>query len=223
LQFSVVETVVICKQTEVAMKSNTKRMVNVLLVVASFAAGGQALAQPGQMMSNEDMQNIMQNRGGGGPGYGNWGMGPGMMGMGGYGPGMMGGGYGQGMMGGMGMGMMGMGGMGMGMMGMGGMGSMMLDLNDEQQKKADAIHDDLHKRNWALMGKMRDESRNLRDLYRASPRDAKKIGAVYAKIFDLKRQMIESMIDAQNRQEALLTKEQKEQLQQWRGHMPWYQ
>jgi len=201
------------------MKSNTRCIAKVLLLVASLAAGAQALAQPGQMMSNQDMQNMMQNRGSGpGYNYGNWGMGPGMMGMGGYGSGMMGGGYGQGMMGGMG----GMG--GMGMMGMGGTGPMMmLNLTDDQQKKADAIYDELHKRHWDLMGKMSDESRKLRDLYRASPRDAKQIGAVYAKMFDYKRQVIESMIDAQNRQEALLTKEQKEQLQQWRGHMPWYQ
>lgn len=150
----------------------------------------------------------------------------------GYGPGMMGqgmmGGYGMrhGMGMGMGMGMMGPGmgmmGPGMGMMNMGpgmmgqGMGMMgafyALDLSDDQQKKLTQIQDSLRKQHWEQMGKIQDEYAKLRDLYAADARDPSAIGAQAQRIFDLRRQMIESSVDAGNRMEAVLTAEQKAQL-----------
>ncbi len=150
-----------------------------------------------------------------------WGMmGPGMM-MGGYGsgygmgPGMMGGGMMDMMMGGgmMGGGMGGMGMMGPGMMG-GGMG--MLDLSSEQRAKLRQIEDEQRKKNRDLYAKIEDESVKLRDLYDTDTPDARKIGAAYDKIFGLKRQAIVSGIEAQNKARAVLTKEQQEQLKQWR-------
>ena len=152
--------------------------------------------------------------GGYGPGYGyGYGMGPGMMG--GYG--MM---HGPGMMGGYGMmhgpGMMG----GEGMMygpGMTGMGPVwMLNLTDEQRAKIGKLQGELRKKQWATMGQIMDEREKLFELYSADSPDAKKVGAVYGKIFDLRRQMIEATIDTQNRMQALLTKEQRAQLDQWR-------
>lgn len=152
--------------------------------------------------------------GGYGPGYGyGYGMGPGMMG----GPGMM---HGPGMMGGYGMmhgpGMMGGEGMmyGPGTMGMGPV--WMLDLTDEQRAKISKLQNDLRKKQWATMGQIMDEREKLFELYSADSPDAKKVGAVYGKIFDLRRQMIEAAIDTQNRTQALLTKEQRAQLGQWR-------
>lgn len=137
--------------------------------------------------------------------------------MGGYGGAMMGG-HGYGMPGGM------MGGHGGGMM-----GSMMspsmgmvqsLDLSDEQRAKINALSDDLKHRNWTTMGEMMDEMPKLRDLYHADPRDAAAIGKEYQKIFELKRQMIEAMIDSQNKVEATLTPEQKKRLKEMRAKMP---
>jgi Spy/CpxP family protein refolding chaperone len=133
-------------------------------------------------------------------------MGPGGMG----GPGMMGPGMG---------GMMGMG-PGMGMMGMGGgmgMGSLaMLNLSDEQRAKVNKIHDELQKKNWDTQGKILEESAKLRDLYDADTPDAKKISAVYERIYALKRQTIEASIEAHNKMRAVLTKEQQDQLKTWR-------
>lgn len=161
---------------------------------------------------------------GGGGKYRGYGMGHmGMMG----GPGMMGMGP-MGMMGGMGhMGMMGMmGGMGPKMMGgpgmmgmghgmMGGMGPLhMLDLSDEQRAKIRSIQENVRKQHWEIMGRIMDESSKLYDLFAADKPDPKKIGSVYGKIFDLKRQMIETSIDARNQMEGVLTKEQHEQLEQ---------
>lgn len=147
--------------------------------------------------------------------------------------GMMGMGQGMGMGGGMGMGhgMMGMDhggmmGMSQGMMGGGmmGMGPMaMLNLSDEQRDKLNKINDALHKQHWETMGKIMEEGTKLRDLYDADTPDAKKIGAVYERIFALQRQKIEAGIEAQNKMRAVLTKEQQEQLKQMRrGGMPMY-
>ncbi len=156
--------------------------------------------------------------GGYGPGYGyGYGMGEGM------GPGMMGGYgmmHGPGMMGGYGMmhdpGMMGGEGMmyGPGMMGMGPV--WMLNLTDEQRAKISKLQGELRKKQWATMGQIMDERQKLFELYSADSPDAKKVGAVYGKIFDLRRQMIEAAIDTQNHTQALLTKEQRAQLDQWR-------
>ena len=136
---------------------------------------------------------------GGGGKYRSYGMGPGMMGMGHMG-----------MMGGMGhMGMMGDPGM------MGGMGPLhMLDLSDEQWAKIRTIQAGVRKQHWQAMGKIMDESSVLQELFAVDKPDSKKIGAVYDKIFALRRQMIESGIEAHNQIEAVLTKEQHEQLEQ---------
>jgi Spy/CpxP family protein refolding chaperone len=127
--------------------------------------------------------------------------------------GMMGGGMMDMMMGG------GPGG-GIGMMGggmMGGMGPVwMLDLTDEQRGKIEKIHDDVRRKNWDTWGKIMDEQSKLRDLYLGETVDARKVGAAYAGIAKLQQQVIESGVEAHNRVQAVLTKEQKEQLRQWR-------
>ncbi|MGE5241359.1 MAG: Spy/CpxP family protein refolding chaperone [Bacteroidota bacterium] len=153
-----------------------------------------------------------------GGGYGPYGMGPGMMGGygGGYGmgPGMMGG-YGGGY--GMGPGMMGgYGGYGMGpgMMGYGALNG--LDLSDEQRSKIDKIFDAERKQHWGIMGQMLEEQNKLRDLYNADQPDPKKVGAAYGQIAKLRQQMLETHVQASNQMQQVLTKEQREQLQQWR-------
>lgn len=134
------------------------------------------------------------------------GYGPGMMG--GYGRGgMMGGyGYGGGMMGGYGPG---------GMMGFGGP-LYQLDLNDQQLGKISQIQDETRRKNWSVMGKLLDERAHMRDLFLAEKRDPAAIGKQAMKIADLRRQMLEASVDAHNRIEALLSKEQKEQLRSYR-------
>lgn len=157
--------------------------------------------------------------------------GPGMMwgsGRDGYGPGMMGnsGAYGPGMMGGrgfadMGSGMMGgwgrhFGDMGLGMMGMFDPGWQGLDLSDQQRDKLDQIQDETRKKNWTTMGHLLDEQAHLRDLLKADKADPTAVGKVYMKIADLQRQMLETGVEARNRMEALLTKEQKSKREKYR-------
>lgn len=137
-----------------------------------------------------------------------------MMGSGMMGPGMMGHGYGM-----MGPGMMGQGMMGYGMMGPGmmrGYGPMWLpDLKEDQQKKVSAIFEELHKKRWDLMTKMQGDYAKLRELYAADKRDPAAIGNQYKKISDLRRQIVELSVDASNRMEAVLNKEQKERLRSY--------
>ncbi len=146
-------------------------------------------------------------------------MGSGMMGMSGYDDGcpwMMGGDM-------MAMGPdMGMMGRHRGMMGGYGPGAA-LNLSDQQQKKVMQIQGEVRKKHWELMGKMNDEYAKLRQLYYSGQRDAAAIGKQQQRIFDLRRQMMESSIDVQNRMEAVLTPEQREKRRGygWGGMMGW--
>ncbi len=90
----------------------------------------------------------------------------------------------------------------------------MLDLSDEQRGKIEKIHDDTRRKNWDTYGKIMDEQSKLRDLYSGETVDAKKVGAVYGGIAKLQQQVIEASVEAHNRVQAVLTKEQKEQLKQ---------
>ena len=147
--------------------------------------------------------------------WGSYGYGYGMMG-----PGMMmgGGGIGYGGMGQMmgGNGMMGMGSMmgGYGMMGMGGMmsGYAMLDLSSKQWDQLNDLQIKLQKQHWQLMGKMIDQQDDVRKAWNAAKPDPKKVGAAYAKLFELQRQAIEERVAIMNKMYDQLTDKQREQL-----------
>lgn len=189
---------------------NSQRLFTLLLTTAALLAAP-AHAQPARPDNT--------------PGYG-----PGMMG--GYGPGMMGsygrggmmgGGYGGGPGQGYGPGMMGGGGMMGGMMGPYGREGMMglgplqaLDLDEQQIGKINQIRDELRRKSWNAMGKLQDEQAQMRDLFLAEKRDPAAIGKQSMKIAELRRQLLEAQIDAHNRIEALLSKEQKAQLRSYR-------
>ena len=134
--------------------------------------------------------------------------------------GMMGSGGSMGMMGGGHMGMMG-GGDHMGMMGnmMGGGGHMGmmnkykgLGLSDEQKQQMSDIKYKLRKEHWAIMGQMIDQHAALQKAYAGERPDPAAVGAVYGKIFDLKRQMIEARLAAKNSAKDVLTEEQRAQM-----------
>ena len=162
-------------------------------------------------------------RAGYGPGAGYHRRGPG-----GYGPGASGRGDGYGgpwMMGddyggyGMGWGMMG-GGYGMGPSMMGGYGRFAagLNLSDAQQKKIAAIEDAQFKKQWALMPQMRaamvDYSRDVIGTeinVDAAMKAAKAVDG-------LRLQMLRNHLETTNQINAVLTKEQRVQLQRFR---PW--
>jgi Spy/CpxP family protein refolding chaperone len=125
-------------------------------------------------------------------GYGPYGMGPGMMyGNGGYygmGPGMM---YGYGY-----------GGRGYGW----GAG---LNLTDEQRSKIGKIQQDLRSKQWDLMGKIQDEYAR-----RAAAADEAAAGKADDQIAALQQQMFNNGADARKQIDAVLTKEQRQRLEQ---------
>ena len=123
--------------------------------------------------------------------------------------GMMGGGH-MGMMGGGHMGMMGnmMDGGHMGMMGK----FKGLDLSDEQKAKMSEIQYKLRKKHWEIMGPMIDQQAALHKAYAGDRPDPVAVGAVYGKIFDLKRQMIEARLSAKNSAMDVLSEEQLAQM-----------
>ena len=134
--------------------------------------------------------------------------------------GMKGSGGSMGMMGGGHMGMMGGGdhrGMMGNMMGGGGHMGMMnkykgLGLSDEQKQQMSDIKYKLRKEHWAIMGQMIDQHAALQKAYAGDRPDPAAVGAVYGKIFDLKRQMIEARLAAKNSAKDVLTEEQRAQM-----------
>ena len=90
----------------------------------------------------------------------------------------------------------------------------MLGLNPDQRSRIKKIELDLRKQLYSLKGNTLDSEAQLYDLYSAEKPDPKKIGAVYGKIFDVRRQMIEARIDAMNRAHDVLSKEQLAKLKQ---------
>jgi len=162
--------------------------------------------------------------GGYGPGYG---YGPGMMGgyyghmgrgmMGGYGPGY---GMGPGMMGGYG----GYGpgyGMGPGMMGgYGGYGyGYGLNLSDEQRSKIVAIQREDYEKRWKLMDKMHEEGGPMDLMW--GPYDEKAARKAYQQMAEAQKEMFELNLQTRKRIDAVLTPEQREQMQRgWRGRGP---
>lgn len=184
------------------------KQASIAAAIALSAIGLSAHAQqpPAAMHMHQPMM--------GGPGYG---YGPGPGGPREMGPGMMWGGHphmGPGMMGGyrgygMGPGMM-MGGYGLGAI-------YRLDLSDDQRRQLAKIDDELRRKNWDLMGKMQDEMARLRDAtWAADKRDRNAILAASKRMSELRLQMLENRLDAEDRGEALLTAPQKEQLKELR-------
>lgn len=167
--------------------------------------------------------------GGYGPGAG---MGPGMMGpgmMGGYGmgPGMMGGfGMGPGMMGGFGMGpgmMGGYGGYGMGPGMMGGYGGYGygLDLSDEQRTKIGEAQQEFAQKHWELMGKLHQQGGPMSFAFGPGGVDEKAARKAYEAMADAQKQMFELSLQTRKKIDAVLTPEQREQMQRgWRGRGP---
>jgi len=91
------------------------------------------------------------------------------------------------------------------------------DLSDAQRGKIQDILDELRRAHWKSMGEEMEYSTQLRRLYAAEPLDAKAIGEAYAKIFDIKRKMIEGGIEAEKKAMDVLTDEQRKLLRSWKG------
>ncbi len=95
-----------------------------------------------------------------------------------------------------------------------------LDLDQDQKDKIREIQREARKIHWELEDKIEEVSDQLFEQYQYPKRDAKAIGKIYGKIFDLRRQIIENGIIAGNKVEEVLTKEQwkslkKHKMKKW--------
>ena len=137
-----------------------------------------------------------------------YGMGPGMMGGYGNGAGMMQG-YGHG---GYGMGPGGYG-MGPGMMGgYGGADYWGLDLTAEQRKKIEQIQEETAQARWQLMGAMHQQGYHMHGMFGPGSLDEQEARKAFQVMTDTQKAMFELTLGARKRVEAVLTKEQIEQL-----------
>jgi len=111
--------------------------------------------------------------------------------------------------------------MGAGMLGHGmGIGYMMspaimltLGLSPEQKAKISQIQAQARKKQWPVMGDLREERIRLHELMSSdSGPDPATAAAQYQKVQDLERQLFEGTLLARNQVEATLTPEQKEKL-----------
>ena len=101
-------------------------------------------------------------------------------------------------------------GMGPGMMGgYGPEGYNSLKLSDEQRGKIADIQEDVRRKQWALMGSMHEQQFRGRGTEAPSDAEARK---TYQAAADLRKQMFENSLDARKRIDAVLTKEQREQM-----------
>lgn len=168
-----------------------------LAALAAACLSTVAAAQMGGGMNHPGM----------GPGMGGQGMGPGMkggadcpmgqaMGGRGHGPGMMGGRHG-----------------GAGRMGGPGLKDLeALNLTDEQRGRMKEIRRDLQRRNHALMASLRETRWKGQDLAKSGPVDVAAAKKLYDEGAAVHKQMFEARLEARAKAEAVLTKEQREQL-----------
>lgn len=128
-----------------------------------------------------------------------------------HGP-MMGGG----MMGGYGAQGMGPGMMGPGMMGpgtMGGYGDPGIDLSDEQRAKIADIRREAARKQWELMGRLHEQQFHMHDFFGPGKVDESAARKAYDQMAAAHKQMFETTLEARQRVNAVLTDEQRKQLE----------
>lgn len=129
------------------------------------------------------------------------GMGPGMIGGYGSGPGMMGGfGMGPGMM-----------------FGYTNDAYAGLDLTLEQQKTIASIHEQTSTAMWQHMGTMHGQGSHMQGMFGAGPVDEAATRKSFQTMTDTQKAMFELQLDARNKIDAVLTKDQREKLIRYRN------
>lgn len=108
-----------------------------------------------------------------------------------------------------------------GMMPQGQMNPMaMLKLTEEQQKQLSEIANQARTEGVNLMKRMTEAAQELPKLMSSAQPDPQTIGAAYAKIFEVQRQMIEAAVANYNEQLSVFTEEQRKMWNAMRKQMP---
>lgn len=88
-----------------------------------------------------------------------------------------------------------------------------LDLGSEQRRRINVIEQDLRRKQWPLMRRMRHTMRSVA-LYRNGKFDEHAVRQGQAEAEAIRRQMFENRLDAHKQVDALLTPQQRQQLSQ---------
>lgn len=99
-----------------------------------------------------------------------------------------------------------------------------LNLSSDQKSKVSKIRKAVRAKHMELMDEMMDAQDKLQELYDADKLDAAAISKQHKVVEDLRRQMVESSVDAHNQISDILTKEQRDKLRERRreyGPMMW--
>jgi Spy/CpxP family protein refolding chaperone len=91
-----------------------------------------------------------------------------------------------------------------------------LKLQADQRAKIIEIQDELRRENWRRLGDILEQRARLRDLAYADPENTTQLRSIHERITGLRQEMAEARLDARERQLALLTDAQQENLRQLR-------
>jgi Spy/CpxP family protein refolding chaperone len=99
----------------------------------------------------------------------------------------------------------------------------LLDLSEEQAAKVEKIVADARQMQWSLANESIAASAKLNELLGTEKPDQKAVASAYRALSDLRLKRLELGLDTRAKVDAVLTKEQREQLQSWRGGWmgPW--
>ena len=95
-----------------------------------------------------------------------------------------------------------------------------LRLSEEQQAKLTEIQRDFQRKQWNLMGSIRETRWKQQDAMKAAELDVAAAQRNFEAIAKARREMFDAAVDARKRIEAVLTKEQLEALRQRRAASP---
>lgn len=87
-----------------------------------------------------------------------------------------------------------------------------LSLSSEQEQKINDLSESLRSHNWNEIGKIISSAEKLRNLYAEPKPNAEAIGESFKQIFDIKREMIVTLIDTENKAYDVLTEDQRQML-----------
>ena len=87
-----------------------------------------------------------------------------------------------------------------------------LNLSAEQRKQIDQIQQETAKARWQLMGAMREQGYHMRGMYGPGALDEQEASKAFQAMTETRKAMFELSLGTRKRIEAVLTKEQLEQL-----------
>ena len=95
-----------------------------------------------------------------------------------------------------------------------------LDLSDAQRSELRKLAGDFRRANWTTIGNLIDARQKLRDAETAAQPDSKAVGAAFADASKLEQTLVQARVQARSQALAVLTPEQRQQLEQWRKQGP---